>query len=125
MPINYYTFGTRDDLEFIHAALPVDEVLGGLAEEAAELAQAAEKMRRKISGINPSPKTFEQCYKDLAEELCDVVNCIEVLETYKGLRAIGELGMEPAFKLRRWRNRLVDAFSNRTGEDDGFQDAYK
>ena len=45
--------------------LPKTEILGQLAEELAEASAAASKLRRKIDGKNPTPKTLEECWKDL------------------------------------------------------------
>ena len=36
-------------------------VLEQLAEESAELAQAALKLARKLRGVNPTPKTEQEC----------------------------------------------------------------
>lgn len=41
--------------------LPKPEILGQLAEELAEASAAASKLRRKIDGKNPTPKTLEEC----------------------------------------------------------------
>ena len=48
--------------------LPETERLAQLAEEAAELAQAALKLRRAIDGTNPTPKTIAEARENLIEE---------------------------------------------------------
>jgi hypothetical protein len=40
--------------------LPLTELLAGVAEEAAELAQAALKLRRAYDGTNPTPKPINE-----------------------------------------------------------------
>lgn len=75
------------------------EVLAQLAEEAAELAQAALKLRRALDGKNPTPKTVEECRRDLCEEYLDVLICTGVLNL--------DLSPEGAEdKLLRWMKRL-------------------
>ncbi len=54
-------------------------VLEQLAEECAELGQAALKMARKLRGENPTPKTLEECEADLCEEMGDVTLCLDLL----------------------------------------------
>ena len=51
------------------------ELLTQLAEEAAELAQAALKLRRALTGENPTPVTVTQAVHDLNEEIADVRLC--------------------------------------------------
>lgn len=61
------------DIKYIQSKLPETELLAQLAEEAAELAQAALKLRRVLDGTNPTPTTEEDCRKNLNEELADVL----------------------------------------------------
>ena len=80
-------------------ALGEAEVLAQLAEEAAELAQAALKLRRVLDGRNPTPKDEGECRKNLEEEYSDVVHCAM------------ELGLNTDFwliesKNARWKSRL-------------------
>ena len=58
--------------DYIRSRLPLEELLAGLAEEAAELAQAALKYRRAITGINPTPKLAAEALGGLLEEVADV-----------------------------------------------------
>ena len=44
------------------------EILAQTGEEAAELAQAALKLRRALTGENPTPKSIAECLDDLQEE---------------------------------------------------------
>lgn len=48
------------------------QLLNQLAEEAGELASAANKMIRIIDGVNPTPVTPEAGWKKLLEESADV-----------------------------------------------------
>lgn len=61
--------------------LPETEILAQLAEEAAELAQAALKLRRAIDGTNPTPKSVDECKANLLEEIADVSLCACLLMT--------------------------------------------
>ena len=70
-----------------------------LAEESAELSQAALKLARCMRGENPTPKSRRQCESDLMEELTDVILCLRVL----GLKADKEL---MKYKHDRWKKRL-------------------
>ena len=59
------------DLEYIAENLSDEDILCQLAEEAAELAQAALKLRRAITQTNPTPVTIEKAVDDLFEEYGD------------------------------------------------------
>ena len=83
--------------------LPQDELLAQLAEECAELSQAALKLRRALTGINPTPVTAEEARKNLVEETADVYNVLGLLldaednaEIYSIIRR----------KKERWLKRL-------------------
>ena len=52
------------------------ELLSQLAEEAGELASAANKMIRIIDGANPTPVTPDEGWKKLLEESADVQVCL-------------------------------------------------
>lgn len=75
------------------------EVLAQLAEEAAELAQAALKLRRVLDGRNPTPATKESCCANLIEEYTDVVICARELGMVENWRQITK-------KRARWKARL-------------------
>lgn len=89
--------------EKIKQRLPQDELLAQLAEECAELSQAALKLRRALTGINPTPVTVEEARKNLVEETADVYNVMGLLldaadnaEIYSIIRR----------KKERWLKRL-------------------
>lgn len=96
-------------IDTIRAALPEGELLAQLAEEAAELAQAALKLRRCIIGINPTPTPQEKAEANLIEELADVRLCAEVLD--RGTRVINQIDGIAASKLGRWAKRLEEVQS--------------
>ena len=83
------------------------EVLAQLAEEAAELAQAALKLRRALGGPNPTRVSVEEARAALIEEAADVDLCMDLLEggVLKGSAlasaVIGDV------KLRRWADVLA------------------
>lgn len=89
--------------EKIKQHLPQDELLAQLAEECAELSQAALKLRRALTGINSTPVTAEDARKNLVEETADVYNVLGLLldavdnaEIYSIIRR----------KRKRWLKRL-------------------
>ena len=89
--------------EKIKQHLPQDELLAQLAEEAAELSQAALKLRRALTGINPTSVTVDEARKSLVEEAADVYNVLGLLldaednaEIYSIIRR----------KKERWLKRL-------------------
>lgn len=76
-----------------------------LAEEAAELAQAALKLARIVRHENPTPVDYETAFYSLLEELGDVRLCTKVLEEkYGKLITI----KDERKKLARWRQRIDD-----------------
>lgn len=89
--------------------LPKPEILGQLAEELAEASAAAQKLRRKIDGKNPTPKTLDECWEDLKKEIGDVINAIDALTEqdpqnyHEFMSDCGEYA-EP--KMKRWLSRL-------------------
>lgn len=84
-----------------------------LAEEAAELAQAALKVARIVRHKNPTPIDYETAFYSLIEELGDVRVCIKVLESFYGKLDTQETEKQ---KLERWQQR-VHAFYTGGGSD--------
>ena len=88
------------------------ERLEVLAEEAAELSQAALKMIRayRMGGaVNPTPLTPEEALENLFEELADVELAVETLGLYVNRGRIEEIKEE---KRSRWIERLKGAENN-------------
>lgn len=94
-----------DNIVTVQNLLDRRTLLEGLAEEAAELSQAALKMiRAKGSNGNPTPISAEEAEAKLLEEIADVRNCINVLGLPTGC---GELINEiTEAKMKRWVERL-------------------
>lgn len=87
--------------------IPDAAILEGLAEEAAELAQAALKVARVLRRENPTPTTLEAALDHLQEELADVL----VYESEAERR--GAISLERVEKIanengRRWISRLEE-----------------
>lgn len=99
-------------LGLIAGYLGEPEVLAQLAEEAAELAQAALKMRRAITGKNPTPKSVEECQAALMEEMADVTVCAGQLGYLDGAPGI-QIGVIMSRKAKRWYERLLNAREGR------------
>lgn len=91
-----------DVLEMIGTAALLEQ----LAEESAELAQAALKMARKIRNENPTPKSRTDCVANLQEEIADVELCISILPA--ALNDPAEVSRTMSAKHRRWNERLHD-----------------
>lgn len=65
--------------QYIIDCIPTEELLAQLAEESSELAQAALKLRRTYSDVNPTPVSKEDAVKNLLEEIADVSLVINML----------------------------------------------
>jgi NTP pyrophosphatase (non-canonical NTP hydrolase) len=94
--------------KFIRTTVPMDELLAGLAEEAAELAQAALKYRRSFTFANPTPTTPEDARAALLEEIADVELYLSILGFYKDKSDINALADHTRSKLARWVARLQE-----------------
>ena len=66
-------------ISHIRSKLPVDVLYGQLAEEAIEVAHAAQKLQRILDGRNPTPVTYEQGMEKLFEEIADLFLCMRTL----------------------------------------------
>ena len=95
------------DVFFIKDRIGEAAVLEQLAEECAELAQAALKMARIERGENPTPVTMKMAKENLLEEIADVNVCSNVL----GIEATfldESLLFTVMEKMRRWDVRLQE-----------------
>ena len=86
-------------MDQIKINLPETEILSQLAEEAAELAQAALKLRRAIDKRNPTPMSEGRARASLYEEYGDVLNCMDQLRTDYWMENAELVRRE---KMRRW-----------------------
>ena len=88
-------------LQKIRDLLGKEEMLAGLAEESAELGQAALKLRRALDGLNPTDKPAIDADEDLQEEIADVLLYAWMCNIDTGLVA------ETIYKKsRRWYSRM-------------------
>lgn len=87
-------------IDEIQSHLDLSDRLIQLAEESAELAQAASKCARELIGRNPTPKSLSDVVESLFEEIGDVVTVISTL-------GVHENSLVPSHdKLQRWVDRL-------------------
>lgn len=85
------------------------EILAQMAEELAEAAQAALKLRRALDDLNPTPKAIPECWESLEEEIGDVMNCVDalMLEDSQNYHAfMSKCGEKAESKMNRWKQRL-------------------
>lgn len=97
----------KKDVEIVREHLDLTERLTQLAEEAAELAQAALKMRRALTNINPTPISIVDAIDNVMDELADVAVCVDALNLNgpierRRLEGIAEI------KMSRWATRLTE-----------------
>lgn len=85
-------------------------MLEQLAEEAAELAQAALKLARIERGENPTPVSKEEAEENLREEYTDVYQCAMELE-------IPVVWEQIEVKRQRFRNRILACNSQKVKEN--------
>lgn len=104
------------DIEYIASKLSREDILCQLAEEASELAQAALKLRRAITGTNPTPVSADCAKHALNEEIVDIavateawfeseVSGIDGVETNDITSALGTFAN---VKIARWAQRLKE-----------------
>lgn len=90
----------------VTSKLPQEELLAGLAEEAAELAQAALKYRRTFSDVNPTPVPWTEALEHLREEAADVLLYLGVLDCISEVEAHPKVEAVLMAKSSRWARRL-------------------
>ena len=94
-----------DDLLYIIERVPQGEILAQLAEEAAELAHAALKLRRAMDDVNPTPVTAPEAWENLVAEHADVSLCLGLLLEPEDAQKALAMATE---KAARWRKRLEE-----------------
>lgn len=102
------------DIEYIAQKLSQEDILCQLAEEASELAQAALKLRRVITGTNPTPVSVDGANHTLNEEIVDVAVATEAWFESEVVNIDGVetdeiksvLGTFADIKIARWAERL-------------------
>lgn len=91
--------------QFVQQNLSQRAIILQLAEEASELAAAANKLVRVLDGENPSPVTPEQARLDILEEFGDVLNCADLIVTpMENIYIATERGE----KCIRWAGRIQE-----------------
>ena len=100
------------NVETVCKYLPGVELLAQLAEEAAELAQAALKLRRALDGTNWTPKTLEDCKAALEEEIADVEGVLLALDYSTPLVDYDRVHGIQGAKMSRWAARLEEHHAN-------------
>lgn len=92
-----------ENIMLVRKFLPRKERLAQLAEECAELGQAALKYRWVLDGTNPTPVGETEAFDNLREEAGDVIGCLVAL----GMDVDARIGdyVDPA-KFERWVGRL-------------------
>lgn len=94
-----------EQIEYIRSRLSENAKWNLVAEEAAELAQAALKVSRILDGTNPVRGDFRGCTEKYLEEFQDVLNAFEILNfddpNYRNQQKV--------FKLNRMEKALREA----------------
>ena len=90
----------------IRERLGTPELLTQLAEECAELAQAALKHRRALTSDNPTPVSAATTAQNLVEEMADVELCASMLSTPEDNERKREIRRA---KATRWLRRMLEA----------------
>ncbi len=88
-----------------------DTLLCQLAEESAELAQAALKERRTFDDDNPTPVSYNQAHINLLEEVADVYVSLGELLSLEDWERVARIREE---KENRWMQRLEGSKNNET-----------
>lgn len=99
------TLALSPDILFVREQLSPADQFAQVAEEAMELAHAAMKMQRILTGTNPTPVTEKEAMGKVMEEICDLYNALEILKLdvslkYEGIRKK---------KMARWAERIRKA----------------
>ena len=91
-----------ETVEYIKENVSPADLFSQLAEEAVELAHAANKMARIIRGTNPTPKNKDQVANEIIEEFTDIMNVGHRVMDIEPDWVIGD------YKMYRWRKRLEE-----------------
>lgn len=107
----------EQNIEYIRSRVPLAEQLAVFAEEAAEMAQAALKYRRKLIEGNPTPVSVKTALAAFLEELGDVQACYEVIGIEPYQEAIAKATAK--YKTERWANRLHEEAKQKESAENG------
>ena len=100
--------------EIIKQSMPLHEVLAQLAEECAELGQAALKLRRTLNpDASPTNTTRQEANGHFREEVADVLLCIGIaLDDDVQVKATLDIANTMIYKRERWAKRIREANSD-------------
>lgn len=102
-----------NDYEFIASRLTEEALLCQIAEEAAELAQAALKMRRALVQDSPTPIASNEARARMLEEIADTKLSVEVWMSRHSVIGtdiiIRHIESTESDKINRWVDRLKAA----------------
>lgn len=90
----------------IYEKIGESALLQQIAEEAAELAQAALKLARKIDGKNPTPKSMEECIASLLEEFADTDLAMDSWLLHQRWEYRNRIDQIEETKKKRWEERI-------------------
>lgn len=90
-----------NSMEYVMSNLDLYDILDQLAEEAAELSQAALKLKRAMKGTNPTAVSLMDANKNLIEEYSDVCNAANVI----GISVDHDICKS---KMQRWADRIYE-----------------
>ena len=83
-----------------------EAVLDQIAEEAAELAQAALKLARKKRGVNPTPKSEDACLVAFLEEIADLEVVLNEWLRNAPPGYVAQINSTMEYKEERWEARV-------------------
>ena len=107
---NIHEETAQEQIFYIAENLSKGEILAQLAEESAELTQAALKHRRTFTeGASPTPKTEDETLDNLIEEFADVLICAEAINHQETKLFEKPFRDVYKYKLRRWYDRIKEA----------------
>ena len=106
----------ENNIVFITDSLSEEAIACQLAEECAELAQAALKLYRSVSGVNPTPVSREAAISKITEEYADVELAFNILSRKVGIK-FGNVLKVYDDKLERWALRLKGVRKNEFEEN--------
>ena len=104
------------DTEYILNQIPEEVLFAQLAEEAAELAQAALKVYRILDGRNPARVRLSEARANLMEEVADIINCLQMLSISPNASDYQETIRQ---KIERWAGHLREHTPMVPGHEDG------
>ena len=96
-----------DPMDVVRDQIPVEELLCQLAEECTELAQAALKLRRTYSVVNPTPVKRKEAINGVIEEIADVKLCLHACG-FEKVATLIECNRIMGAKAERWVERLKE-----------------